>query len=212
MWALHHIHTKGTAVIRCFRSALFAALAAVSMASHANLIDKTVLNCSDALSITGTSMLDLRCTGDLSIFGEAGSVGVIQADQALSIWASGNLSLHDVRLSAPSISLSAEKSVSIDTSTQVDTGGGTLLVNTLGGIYVRRPSEILSDYPGYPGAVDLSPIVSLEHDIELARNQQYAQGGELSLSTSPVPEPATGWLMLMALPGIALASRARRKA
>ncbi len=98
--------------------------------------------------------------GDLSIFGTGGA-GTIDSDQALDIWASGSLSLQDVILSAPSITLTAGTVLNVGQGVQLLGSDIHLDTPTIG---TPSPREVIdwATLDIRPGTtfVDLSPAVS----------------------------------------------------
>lgn len=151
--------------------ALLIAALSVTTAQAASQIDQVQLACSDTLSIDGTSALSLRCTGNFTLTGQ-NAQGSITADESLSIWASGQLTFEDVRLSAPLITLSSDTQVSLGADTQLN--GSTIALHS----GVREVGAALAG-AGY---------VSTE------------SGASLNLaSPSAVPEPSVAVLSLTAL-------------
>lgn len=90
---------------------LIAALAAaclpcVSMASNLTF-DSVSAQCSDQLSVLATPGLSWRCTGDLALSSVGGGVASLSNGVSINLYASGNLTLNNVALNAPIVSLEA---------------------------------------------------------------------------------------------------------
>lgn len=164
---------------------LLAALTSVS-AQAASQIDQVNLICSDTLNIEGVSALSLRCAGDFTLAGQ-GTHGTISADESLTIWAAGLLTLQDVSLNAPIITLNSDTQVSLDSATLLN--GGTV---TLHGGDVREVGAGLVA----SGWNDMNSSISV-----------------VPSSPSSIPEPNTTTLGLtaLALAGLRKLRRARSR-
>lgn len=132
---------------------LIAALTTTSAQADSR-IDQVQLTCSDTMSIEGTSALSLRCTGDFSLSGQ-NTLGTITADESLSIWASGRLTLESVLLTSPAITLTSETQVWLDNATQLN--GSTIAlhgdVREVGAGFASAIGSSVSLTPGTPSPV-----------------------------------------------------------
>lgn len=203
--------------IKALATMLVTALAAISSHATTQVSGAVQFNCSESLSITDSGSSQWRCVGDLSIFGTDGT-GTIDSDQALDIWASGTLSLQDLILSAPSITLTA--------GTALHVGQGVQLVGRdvqLGpvGIGTPPPREVIDwatlDVQPDAAFVDLSPAgsaVSVSGTRSTHTGSVQAVGGEVVLvnttgvqllggsapavlAVSSVPEPSSALMGLL---------------
>lgn len=154
---------------------LVTALTAIGSHATTQVSGTVQFNCSESLSITDSGSSQWRCVGDLSIFGTGGT-GTIDSDQALDIWASGTLSLQDLILSAPSITLTA--------GTLLNVGQGVQLVGR--DIHLDTPTI------GTPSPREVIDWATL--DI-----QPGTTFVDLSPAVSSVPEPSRGVLGLLGL-------------
>lgn len=205
--------------IKALSTMLVTTLAAIHSHATTQVSGTVQFNCSESLSITDSGSSQWRCVGDLSIFGTGGA-GTIDSDQALDIWASGSLSLQDMILSAPSITLTAGTLLNVGQGVQLvgrDIHLGTPTIGT------APPREVIDwatlDIQPGTALVNLSPAgsaVSVSGTRSTHAGALQAVGGEVVLvntngvqlaagsepavlRVSSVPEPASGALSLLGL-------------
>lgn len=102
-------------------------LGASALTHAANVIDQVQFSCTDGLSLDGTSALRLNCQGDFGVSGVNGQ-GLIEADESITLWAAGTLTLLDVILRAPVIQINSAQPTLPDASGPLNVTTGELKV------------------------------------------------------------------------------------
>ncbi len=196
------MHARPRAVLAMAAAlASFTALSTVATPAQAAFqLSNVGLQCSESLVVQEGDAYVLSCVGDLNVQG-LGGTGSFQADTSITLNATGNLSLTDLQLQAPSIFLNGGASVTVGTSVTLNgedvkilaagAGGAGGTLGTPEGTTPREGGGIVISNGGSLGSND-------------------PKFGDVTLPTvgSAVPE-ASGWAT-MALGLIGLAGLVRR--
>lgn len=204
-------------------------LACLPLASHATAqISLTSMNCSGDMALSSGSGISLSCAGNLNLAG-----GWLKSDSQISLFANGDLTLDNLSLYAPEISLSSlTGNITIGSNTLFDTThaatvpGGTIntdrwMPNQIiewqnfaiglnpGGVITVGSGEasVINQIPQQPGLAG-SLSIKTTQSVLLANASQIRPISGANINVSSVPEP-DGYMMM--LTGLGLMAY-RRKA
>jgi len=213
-------------------SVLSCLLACMPLASHASAqISLASTSCSGDMALSSGSGISFSCTGNLSLDG-----GWLKSDSQISLFASGDLTLNNLSLYAPEISLSTlTGNLTIGSNVLFDITHTPVL--TSGAIHINSwlPRPVIAwqdvDIGLQPGAVisvsthsadaikqtaDHRPALSGHLVLSPAQSQMFIHESRISLANnaginvSAVPEP-DGYMMVLAGLGLMACRRKAKK-
>lgn len=212
-------------------SVLSCLLACLPLTSHATAqVSLTSMNCSGDMALSSGSGISLSCAGNLNL-----DDGWLKSDSQISLFANGDLTLNNLSLYAPEISLSnLTGTIAIGSNVLFDITHTALISN--GTINIDRwlPNRVIEwqnfDVGLNPGAVitlcsgDASGInhtpqqsvlagslsIKTAQSVLLANTSQIRLISSADISVSSVPEP-DGFMMMLAGLGLMAYRRKTKK-
>jgi len=211
-------------------SVLSCLLACLPLASHASAqISLANTNCSGDMALSSGNGISLSCTGNLSLDG-----GWLKSDSTISLFAGGDLTLNNLSLYAPEISLSnLTGNLSIGSNVLFDTTRTLVLASGATPLDIWSPRPVIAwqsfDIGLNPGAViSVSNSAGAAHQtivhrpalagslvLTPAQSQMLIHESRITvtnsagINVSAVPEP-DGYMMMLAGLGL-MACRRKSK-
>lgn len=173
-------------------------------------VNDVEIGCTGELSVSGVDALVMTCSADLSLRGLSVEAGIFAAE-SIFISSTGRLSLSDLRLNSPQVTITSDTAVWLVDSVTL---GGGLPEGLSPVVRISAGETRLSNDPNLSGASgvisiggsgDLRPGVELIESV--GGNVRLTTGGTLQVSN--VPEPSTWALLFTGL--LAISLRARRR-
>lgn len=194
-----------------------AALAALIISSgfapaHAAFqVNDVEIGCTGELSLSGVDALVMTCSADLLLRGLNADANIFAAE-SIFLSSTGRLSLSDLRLNSPEVTLTSGTAVWVDNSVTI---GGGLPDGPSPIVHISVGETRLSNdpTPSRPGG-EIS--IGGRGDLRLGAELIEGVGGDVRLTpggtiqVSNVPEPSTWALMVGGLLAISLRARRRR--
>lgn len=212
-------------------SVLSCLLACLPLASHATAqISLTSMNCSGDMALSSGSGISLSCAGNLNLAG-----GWLKSDSQISLFANGDLTLDNLSLYAPEISLSSltgnitiGSNALFDTTHAATVPSGTIntdrwMPNQIiewqnfaiglnpGGVITVGSGDAgginhIPQQPGQAGGLSIKTVQS----VLLANASQIRPISGANINVSAVPEP-DGYMMMLAGLGLMAYRRKAKK-
>lgn len=210
---------------------LYCLLVCLPLASHASAqISLANTNCSGDLSLSSVNTVSLSCTGNLSLDG-----GLLKSDSQISLFAGGDLTLNNLSLYAPEItlsnltgSLSIGSNVLLDATHRIALSSGAVPID----IWAPRPviawtsfnigssssvnfnmgsasASVINRVLGYSPELVGSLVLSTAQIQMLTQESRITVINSTGINTSAVPEP-DGYMMMLAGLGL-MACRRKSK-
>lgn len=212
-------------------SVLSCLLACMPLASHASAqISLASTNCSGDMALSSGSGISLSCTGNLSLDG-----GWLKSDSTISLFAGGDLTLNNLSLYAPEISLSnltgnlsIGSNVLLDATHTIALSSGVVPID----IWAPRPviawasfniglsssvnfnmgaasASVINRVLGYSPELGGSLVLSTAQIQMLTQESRITVINSAGINVSAVPEP-DGYMMMLAGLGL-MACRRKSK-
>lgn len=208
-------------------SVLSCLLACLPLASHATAqISLTSMNCSGDMALSSGSGISLSCAGNLNLAG-----GWLKSDSQISLFANGDLTLDNLSLYAPEISLSSlTGNITIGSNALFETTHNATVPSGTINIDRWMPNQVI-EWQNFaiglnPGGVitvgggDASgtnhipqqPVLSIKttQSVLLANASQIRPISGANINVSAVPEP-DGYMMMLAGLGLMAYRRKAKK-